>query len=104
MRRYTTVERVVDDAPYEPSEATLVGGKVRVDEPVLRGRVRAAGGVWNAGQSVYELPYGAVVAPALEDRAQPLDVAMSGQSSGRMSTSGQNRLYSDTSRSRGLSS
>lgn len=72
MRRYTTVELIVDEGPYEPSASTVVGVRVRLDEPVLRGRVRAAGGSWNGSRRLWELPYGAVVALELQDRAVPL--------------------------------
>jgi len=72
MRRYTTVEIIVDEDAYRPRVKTVVGVQVRLDEPVLRGRVRAAGGVWNPRKRVWELPYSAVLALDLADRAQPL--------------------------------
>lgn len=73
MRRYTTVELIVDDGPYEPRPGTIMGVRVRVSEPVLRARIREAGGRWNAGRGLWELPYGAVCALELHDRLVPLD-------------------------------
>lgn len=71
-RRYKTVELVVDEQPWAPSGEVVVGVRVRLDEPVLRRRVKAAGGMWNASARAWELPYGAVRALALEDRVVAL--------------------------------
>lgn len=68
QRRYKTVELVVDEAPWEPPSKTVVDVRVFRSEPVLRARVREAGGRWNRQKKAWELPYGAVRALHLEDR------------------------------------
>ena len=67
-RRLKTVELIVDEVPWEPPDHAPVRVRLRYREQVLRGRVKAAGGHWNAEKKVWELPYGAVRALALEDR------------------------------------
>lgn len=69
--RYTTVELIVEEraAPVDPT--ILVGVRVRLDEPVLRHRVKAAGGRWLARHRVWVLERGAVEALGLEDRVAP---------------------------------
>jgi hypothetical protein len=67
-RRLKTVELIVEEAPWEPPPSQVMAVRVRVDEPVLRGRVKAAGGRWNPERRVWELPLGAVRALDLEDR------------------------------------
>ena len=67
-RRLKTVEVIVDEVPWEPPASALVAVRVRLDEPVLRGRVKEAGGRWDPRRKVWELSYGAVRALALENR------------------------------------
>jgi hypothetical protein len=68
QRRLKTVELIVNEVPWEPPASTLVAVRVRWDEPVLRGRVKAAGGRWDPKHRVWEVAFGAVRALALEDR------------------------------------
>lgn len=68
LRRYVTVELVVKESAMAMPSTATVGVRVRMDEPVLRQRVKAAGGVWNARDRLWELPYGAVQALSIEDR------------------------------------
>jgi hypothetical protein len=68
LRRYVTVELVVEEAPLEVPSSAIVGVRVRLDEPVLRQRVKAAGGRWDARRRVWEVTYGAAQSLSLEDR------------------------------------
>lgn len=68
LRRYVTVELVVKESAMALPSGATVRVRVRMDEPVLRQRVKAAGGQWNARVRAWELPYGAARALSLEDR------------------------------------
>lgn len=68
LRRYVTVELVVKESAMSLPPTAIVGVRVRMDEPVLRQRVKVAGGVWNARARLWELPYGAARALSIEDR------------------------------------
>lgn len=57
-RRVTTVELVVDEAPWEPSagsQSRLVGVRVDYRESELRNRVKAAGGQWGPEKKLWRL-------------------------------------------------
>lgn len=70
-RRLKTVEWIVDESSWEPPASALVAVRVRLDEPVLPGRVKEAGGRWDPRRKVWERPYGAVRALALEEKYRP---------------------------------
>lgn len=87
-RKVVTVEVIVDERPCVPDPREIVGVRVRIDEPVLRHRVREAGGVWNERARLWELSYSAVRALDLEDRiVEPMAT-----SDHPTATSGHNRL------------
>lgn len=78
-KRFTTVELIVDEAPWHPvgrSDAVFVTAEasrpvaVRIDyrEEALRQRVKAAGGQWDADKRVWKLPLGQARALGLGDR------------------------------------
>jgi hypothetical protein len=78
-KRFTTVELIVDEAPWNPvgrSDAVFVTAEipkpvaVRIDyrEDALRQQVKAAGGRWDADKRVWKLPLGQVRALGLGDR------------------------------------
>ena len=71
-RRVTSVELVVDEAPWTPSApanmAETVAVRVNYDESALRQKVKQAGGRWNAERRVWLLPFGRVRALGLVDR------------------------------------
>lgn len=67
-RRVKTVELIVDEQPWERGSREPVGVRIHRNEPVLRNRLKAAGGTWNPTRKLWEAPYGAVRALQLEDR------------------------------------
>jgi hypothetical protein len=72
-KRFKTVELIVEErawAPAVPPEAEeqLAGVRIAVAEVELRGRIKQAGGRWDAQRQVWELQYGRVVALGLTKR------------------------------------
>ncbi|MFN8458867.1 MAG: hypothetical protein U0401_30160 [Anaerolineae bacterium] len=76
QKRYTTVEIIVAEADWIPNlpPDTLVEVRVAWGEAELARQVKAAGGRWNRTRTVWELPYGALLALQLLDRVVWLDV------------------------------
>ncbi len=68
-KRYTTVELIVAEAAWTPKVPanTIVGVRVAWGEADLARQVKAAGGTWNRTRSLWELPYGQIVALQLLD-------------------------------------
>jgi len=71
-RRFTTVELVVDESPWDgrpkASRNRLVDIKVRYDETELRERVKGMGGTWDPQRRVWTVGFAKVQALGLEDR------------------------------------
>ncbi|MDQ2996179.1 MAG: hypothetical protein M3R61_03870 [Chloroflexota bacterium] len=71
QKRYTTVEVIVAEGPWTPptpAPATIVGVRVAWGEAALARQVKAAGGLWNRQQQVWNVRYDQVVALGLVDR------------------------------------
>ena len=73
LKRYTTVELIVEENDWFPGKVSLATPQVvliRVgyDEKALREQVKAAGGRWKSAEKAWELPYQAVVALGLKPR------------------------------------
>lgn len=84
-KRNKTVELIVEEAPYAPSQSklkpeTLVGVRVGLHETDLQRKVKQVGGVWNREQRFWEVRYDRVVELGLVGRIVP-----SGRSTNRSS-------------------
>jgi hypothetical protein len=78
--RFTTVERIIEQAPWSPEPtrtagATLVGVRVGANEVALPRQVKHAGGRWNPAARVWEMPYNRAIALGLNDRLEMRRVA-----------------------------
>ena len=72
--RYTTVELIVDTAPWNPpppSPDTIVALRVVWGEREIALRIKAAGGQWNGEHRVWEIAYKHAEALNLLDRIVP---------------------------------
>ena len=74
-KRYTTVELIVAEAPWNPlrwriKPDAIVPVRIQWGERELALKVREAGGAWDAQGKVWHFSYGQVVALHLEDRIQ----------------------------------
>jgi hypothetical protein len=72
-RRLTTVELIVEEAPWQPRAAPrredrLVLVRVAWGEAELGRRIKAAGGDWDRHRRAWELPYSQAVRLGLLDR------------------------------------
>ncbi len=76
-RRYTTIEIIVGEGEWQPSEISIprvrnmhdrFGIHVAGFELPIREQVKSAGGIWRPRQKLWELPYGQILALGLEDR------------------------------------
>jgi len=78
-KRFTTVELVVEEAPWHPVMPSGTGRpaddspqpvavRVGYREQALREQVKAAGGRWDADKRLWQLPLGRVRALGLVDR------------------------------------
>lgn len=58
-QRYTTVELIVDIAPWKPplNPETIVALRVDWGESGIARQIKQAGGVWNRQRQVWELAY-----------------------------------------------
>jgi hypothetical protein len=79
-RRITTVELIVEEAPWTPppariSDETLVGVRVAFKEVEVHRQVKQAGGRWNAARRVWEMRYDRAIALGLKDRIEPIQVS-----------------------------
>jgi hypothetical protein len=93
--RFTTVELIIEQAPWSPTPtriagATLVGVRVGVTEVELQRQVKQAGGRWNPAERVWRLPYSRAMALGLKDRIEKLDVSNS--RTPKMSNSGNRKV------------
>lgn len=69
MRRYTTVELLVDEAPTAAARShAIVGVRIAFDEAELRDRVKSAGGRWDGARKLWRLPLAQAKALQLADR------------------------------------
>ncbi|HQQ75851.1 MAG TPA: hypothetical protein PLB01_00730 [Thermoanaerobaculia bacterium] len=68
--RFTTIEIVVDAAPWKPSPARPVLVEVRSWESALRKRIVEAGGQWDARAGRWRIRYDKVLALDLGARVQ----------------------------------
>ena len=68
--RFTTVELVVDAAPWKPSAGRSVLVEVRSWESDLRKKVAEAGGRWEARAGRWRIRYDRAAALGLADRVQ----------------------------------
>ena len=72
-RRIKTVELIVAEIPWQPALKRTPANKimqirVKYGEVELGKRVRAAGGIWNRANKVWELPYRRVLRLGLTER------------------------------------
>lgn len=83
-KRYTTVELIEEESSWgmqgevkaqalPPAEPQRLGIKVEYWETDLRGKVKAAGGIWRPRQKLWEMRYEDVVALGLENRVIAAD-------------------------------
>ena len=59
-KRYTTVELIVDQQPWQPekiSPKTIVKVKVAFEETELRQKVKDAGAKWSKSTKTWKMPY-----------------------------------------------
>jgi hypothetical protein len=96
-KRYKTVERIVDEAAWEPPHqapdpATRVYMRVAGGEASVAHRIKAAGGQWHREYKRWSLPYGQVAQLALLDRLTDPEIE---EELGHLST-----IRKDVSRSR----
>jgi hypothetical protein len=88
MRRFKTVEIIVDEAPWQPASNTppedrdrpqqIVGVRIAYTEEALRATVREAGGRWDRGMRLWLLPVSVTRHLGLDDRivrVVPIDPA-----------------------------
>lgn len=73
MKRYKTVELIVEEADWippskRPAGDTIVDIKVEWGEADVARQVKNAGGIWNAQKKVWELRYDQVVKCGLANR------------------------------------
>jgi hypothetical protein len=73
--RFTTVELIIEQAPWTPrslrfSGAMLVGVGVAAKEVELQRQVKQAGGKWNPVERLWEMPYGRAITLGLKDRIE----------------------------------
>lgn len=78
-KRFKTVELIVEEVDWEPPRRapageTIVAVRVGYEEAELRGRVKRAGGRWNAERRVWEMRYDQAVELGLEGRIVERDV------------------------------
>ena len=72
-RKMKTIELIVAEGPWETNTRKIPVNKIvhlRIDfnEAYIRRLVKAAGGRWNHGKKLWELPYGDVLELGLKDR------------------------------------
>lgn len=77
-RMVKTVELIVDEHSWQPAPPRipphkLVSIRVEYGEKASGIRVKAAGGIWNSGKRVWELPYKQVVELGLTERMVSLE-------------------------------
>ena len=80
--RFTTVELIVEQAPWSPTQkrkagATLLGVRVGVIEVGLQRQVKQAEGRWNPAARVWEIPYSQAIALGLKNRLEKQQVSNS---------------------------
>jgi len=73
QKRFKTVELIVEEREWRPNgepgmNERLVGVQIAVREVKLRGRIKQAGGRWDAQRRVWELRYEQVVALGVTER------------------------------------
>jgi hypothetical protein len=93
--RFTTVELIIEQAPWLPTQTrmaagTLVGVRVGPKEVELQRQVKQAGGRWNPTERVWEMPYGRAIALGLKDRIEKRGVSNSRHP--KMSNSGNSQV------------
>jgi hypothetical protein len=74
-KRYKTVELIVEESNYSPSQPkispeTIVGVRVGLQEIAWQRKIKLAGGKWNREQRLWEVRYDRAVALGLEDRIE----------------------------------
>lgn len=67
-KRYTTVELIVGEAPWQPPGEKIVRVRVNWGERELAIRIRKAGGKWDKQHKLWELPMRLVREFGLENR------------------------------------
>jgi hypothetical protein len=74
-KRFTTVELIVEETPWHPVTSSDAGDcaqqvavRLGYSEQALREQVKAAGGRWDAGRRLWQLPLHRVRALGLVDR------------------------------------
>ncbi len=70
-KQYKTVEIIVSESEWIPPPAKYLDGaivplKIGINEKVLQGQVRAAGGRWDKQKKVWFVPYGCIAGTKLE--------------------------------------
>ena len=73
QKRFKTVELIVEEREWRPdggkwANECLVGVEIAVREVELRGRIKQAGGRWDAQRRVWELRYEQAVALGVTER------------------------------------
>jgi hypothetical protein len=75
-KRFTTVEIIVEESGWSPSEKpVIVGLRVDFQETELQRCVKQAGGKWNSTKRVWEIHYDQAVALGLKKRIVKLEVS-----------------------------
>lgn len=68
LRRYTTVELIVESSAMVKRPSRLVGVKLPFDDSSLRMIVRASGGVWDSSAKVWRMRYRVAASLGLLER------------------------------------
>jgi hypothetical protein len=71
-KRYTTVELIVDEAPWKPppqyAPTDIVRIKIGFNEVELREKIKRAGGKWSKTTKAWQLPYKKAVQLGVKSR------------------------------------
>jgi hypothetical protein len=71
LQRYTTVELIVDQEPWQPPRFkpdSMVGVRIEFDELEIREKARNAGGRWSKNEHLWKLPFKSVKKLGLQNR------------------------------------
>ncbi len=72
-KRNTPVDRIIDEAEWEPRRKTpdgqeIVGVRIERKERALQKRVKQAGAIWNQQRTLWELCYEKAIELGIQDR------------------------------------
>ena len=81
-KRYTTVELIVAEKPWQPpaiKSDTIVHLKIAFDEMDLRQKIKAAGAWWNTSTKLWRVPYKTACKLGLKERIAGIEEDKKGE-------------------------